>query len=324
MKRPSFQFYPADWRNNAKLRRCSWEARGAWVEVMCLLHDSEEYGLLRWSLKEITQAIGAPIKLLRELVDKGVIKGSDGAYESLIYTPRSGRKDGPPVEVLAAGAGPCWYSSRMVVDEYKKNTSGGTTRFGQKDAPIPSPSPRQGEAQSEALGHSSTHRKSDGSTSTSTTTYISKEVTLSNSGGSARDFEKSSPTPKPESARVVAVLAQNGIPDVSPSHPEVLALIAKGITPEVFEAAAKKSVNATNRFAYVLTVVKSSLQSAAEIEAGPSVGEVAWDTNRQTIEAMGVRVGIGKWDEMAVVNREPFAGYVIRVRQAMAEQEIPA
>ena len=153
---------------------------------------------------------------------------------------------------------------------------------------------------------------------------ISKEVTLSNSDGSARDSENLSPTPKPEPARVVAVLAQNGIPDVSPSHPEVLALIAKGITPEVFEAAAKKSVNATNRFAYVLTVVKSTLQSAAEIQAGPAAGELAWDTNRQTIEAMGVRVGIGKWDEVATVNREPFAAYVIRVRQAMVEQEITA
>jgi hypothetical protein len=28
MKRPAFQFYPSDWRNNANLRRCSPAARG--------------------------------------------------------------------------------------------------------------------------------------------------------------------------------------------------------------------------------------------------------------------------------------------------------
>src|SRR4051812_26611792 len=98
MKRPAFQFYPADWRNNANLRRCSWEARGVWIEVMGLMHDSDCYGLLRWPLREIAQAIGAPAKLLQELAVKGVLKGADsGQIETFVYTPRSGRKDGDPV-----------------------------------------------------------------------------------------------------------------------------------------------------------------------------------------------------------------------------------
>lgn len=45
-KRPSFQFYPPDWRNEAGLRLCSMAARGLWIDMMCLMHDSEPYGHL--------------------------------------------------------------------------------------------------------------------------------------------------------------------------------------------------------------------------------------------------------------------------------------
>ena len=67
MSRPSFQFYPDDWRNNSKLRRCSWAARGVWAEVICLMHDGEIYGVLPWTLKEIGRALGCPMTHLKEL-----------------------------------------------------------------------------------------------------------------------------------------------------------------------------------------------------------------------------------------------------------------
>lgn len=162
MKRPAFQFYPDNWRNNSNLRRCSWAARGVWVEVICLMHDADEYGVLPWSLKEIALALGAPMPLLRELVEKGVLKGCDeGECEPYIYTPRSGRKDGAPVTLVAQRLGPVWYSSRMVRDEYVRLRSGGATRFGSNrahedctepaaaSAPKPSPSRRQGERRSD-------------------------------------------------------------------------------------------------------------------------------------------------------------------------------
>ena len=77
MKRPSFQFYPGDWQANSNLRRCTHAEKGAWLDVMCLLHDQPEYGQLRWPLKEIAQAIGASLGLVRGLVTKGVLKGDD-------------------------------------------------------------------------------------------------------------------------------------------------------------------------------------------------------------------------------------------------------
>lgn len=45
-KRPSFQFYPADWRSDPDLRMCSGPARGLWLEMLCLMHEGEPYGFL--------------------------------------------------------------------------------------------------------------------------------------------------------------------------------------------------------------------------------------------------------------------------------------
>lgn len=165
MRRPSFQFYPADWRNNANLRRCSWEARGVWIEVIGLMHDSDQYGVLHWPLKEIAQALGAPVKLIQELASKSVMKGRDkGVCEAYVYTPRSHRKDGEPVVLVASQEGPLWYSSRMVKDEYLRGVRGENTRFadGTKAAPKATPE----DAPKPSLGDVS----GDGSTSTSTTT----------------------------------------------------------------------------------------------------------------------------------------------------------
>lgn len=157
MTRPSFQFYPADWRNNAKLRRCSWAARGAWMDVMGLLHDSDEYGILDWPLKEIAQAIGCPVSYLKELADKGVLKGADkGDVLALEYTPRSGRQAGPTVTLIEARQGPFWYSSRMVRDEYVRQKKANPDLY--KDSPNyspdkcdnPSPMPPIGEGFSES------------------------------------------------------------------------------------------------------------------------------------------------------------------------------
>lgn len=142
MKRPAFLFYPDGWMRNANLRRCSPAARGAWIDVMCLMHDSDEYGVLRWPLADIAQSIGVPLRFVRELVDKSVLKGLDkGVCEPFVFVPRSGRREGAPVELLAAQAGPIWFSSRMVRDEYVRSVRGESTRF-QPPNPSPDPSPK--------------------------------------------------------------------------------------------------------------------------------------------------------------------------------------
>jgi hypothetical protein len=175
MTRPSFQFYPGDWQANSNLRRCTHAEKGVWIDVMCLLHDSEEYGVLRWPLKEIAQAIGASIATLRAIVGKGVLKGADNGQScaACVYVPRSGRREGDPVTLVAEQEGPIWYSSRMVKDEYVRSVRGESSRFqsdddsASKGAPKPplgdstkaSPKPPLGDGSSSSSSSSSSKKQ---------------------------------------------------------------------------------------------------------------------------------------------------------------------
>lgn len=142
-KRPAFQFYPGDWRKNAKLRRCSPAARGVWMDVLCLFHDAEEYGLLRWPLKDIANAAGASSAHVRELVDKGVLKGADRDAPAYVYRPKHAGKLGEPATLVIHDGGPVWYSSRMVRDEWVRQKRGEGTRFDTANQP-PNRSPKGG------------------------------------------------------------------------------------------------------------------------------------------------------------------------------------
>lgn len=176
MRRPSFQFYPADWRNNANLRRCSPAARGVWIDVMCVLHDSDEYGVVRWPLVDLANSANAPIKLVRELVEKAVLKGDDKRLTTpFVYVPRHGRKDGEPVTLVDVQDGPVWYSSRMVKDEYVRTVRGESTRFGEGNGASPKSAPKP------PFG--------DGSTSSSSSTSSSLRSEDKSAGKYPAEFE---------------------------------------------------------------------------------------------------------------------------------------
>lgn len=152
MKRPSFQFYPEAWQTNANLKRCSKALKCTWLDVMCLMHDSDEYGVLRWPLREVAEAAGCKTAELKELRDKTVLKGADigEACQAFIYTPRHAGKDGEPVVLIPEQPGPVWYSSRMVRDEYLRSKRGTGTRFGddtkeEKRSPTHTPTQREGD-----------------------------------------------------------------------------------------------------------------------------------------------------------------------------------
>lgn len=167
MKRPSFQFYPADWRSNAKLRRCSAAERGDWIDLICLLHDSEEYGVLRWPLKDIAEA-GCKIAALQALRRKGVLKGADTGehFAGHTYTPRHAGKAGRPVVLLEPQEGPIWFSSRMVEDEYVR------TKRATNGAAESTPKPPKGTPKG---GHPSRDARAQSSSSTSTSSKSRKD-----------------------------------------------------------------------------------------------------------------------------------------------------
>lgn len=82
-KLPAFQFYPGDWRKDPNLRRCSHAARGVWMDVLCLMFDCEERGILisdgkPWTHEDAAAAVGgdqkAALACITELLGKGVAK----------------------------------------------------------------------------------------------------------------------------------------------------------------------------------------------------------------------------------------------------------
>jgi len=75
MKRPSFQFYPADWRKDPALSTCSLAARGLWIELMCVVHESDEYGHLSingkpMSAQQIARTVGETPAVIGKLIDE--------------------------------------------------------------------------------------------------------------------------------------------------------------------------------------------------------------------------------------------------------------
>lgn len=94
MKKPSFQFYPQDWRSDPGLRTCSLEERGFWIELLCIMHDSPRRGVLLLPNGEplqpddIARLIGVHRKtsdrLIAELLRRGVAsqEESNGAIFS--------------------------------------------------------------------------------------------------------------------------------------------------------------------------------------------------------------------------------------------------
>lgn len=75
------KFYPSDWRADPMLRVCSIAARGLWMELLALMHESERYGHLLINGKEPTERqlsalVAVPIAdlpaLLSELEEAGV------------------------------------------------------------------------------------------------------------------------------------------------------------------------------------------------------------------------------------------------------------
>jgi len=99
VKRPSFQFYPSDWRKDTALQFCSLPARGLWVEMMCIAHECEPYGFLVVNGKPMTPAqIGRLVgigereckKLLDELFDAGVPSKTE---EGVIFSRRMVRDE---------------------------------------------------------------------------------------------------------------------------------------------------------------------------------------------------------------------------------------
>lgn len=171
-KRPAFLFYPGDWLKDANLRRCSHNAKGVMIDLMCLMFECEDPGFLAtagigWTDQEICRAIGGDSESTasgyHELLAKGAIRRSDDGIvycsmlvrgEQLVRERRASGKAGanarwngkPHGKAMAKGmandmAKPCLSSSVSISKETPTVSppSGGVGGIGGDAAPRQKP-----------------------------------------------------------------------------------------------------------------------------------------------------------------------------------------
>lgn len=227
MKRPAFQFYPGDWRNNAKLNSCSSSAKGAWIDLLCVLHDMDEYGVCRWPLKRLAAAARVSMKDIMELAENGVIKGSDSNADDFTFTPYHAGRHGQTVILLQANGAPLWYCSRFVEDEYKRSKRGEGSRFSE-DNPPPKKAIKASPTQTPLASptHANGEWQGYGSTSSSSSSSKNKTpiTTLSN-------FDKETVD---NSKNICVQLKVFNIDKLDPTNARLLRLVSEGATIQNF------------------------------------------------------------------------------------------
>jgi phage antirepressor YoqD-like protein len=58
-KAPAFQFYVKDWLSDPQLRMASFQTKGIWIDLLCLMWESQERGKLVGSVSEFCKMLGA-------------------------------------------------------------------------------------------------------------------------------------------------------------------------------------------------------------------------------------------------------------------------
>ncbi len=99
---PWMKFYPSDWIGSVRLRSVSLEARGLWIDMLCIMHSGEPYGHLTVAgkpldLKQLSRMVGVTFSRIKKLISE---------LES--------------AEILLKNSEGIFYSKRMVEDGRKK------------------------------------------------------------------------------------------------------------------------------------------------------------------------------------------------------------
>ena len=77
-KRPSLQFYPADWLKAVDLQMCSMNTIGIWINLLCRMWEAKEEGILSGKPGELALLVGAkPGEFKRFLREAGEHKFCD-------------------------------------------------------------------------------------------------------------------------------------------------------------------------------------------------------------------------------------------------------
>ncbi len=179
MKLPSFQFYPGDWMKDPGLRSVSLEARGLWIDMLCLLFESGRRGYLQHRTgKPVTEeqlarmtgcSSGQVSRLLRELEDSGVFSRTE---HGMIYSRRMIRDERKRAECSEAG------KKGGGNPAYKARSGNGNEA---NDLPTTFKGHCKGEAKGDSKGVSK--QKPNPSSSTSSSSSSSEHTPLPPEGG---------------------------------------------------------------------------------------------------------------------------------------------
>jgi hypothetical protein len=150
-KLPSFQFYPGDWLKDPNLRRCSRAARGAWIDMLCLMFECDTRGVLSaggvpWSDQEIAAAIG------------GDIAGGLSCIDELLRLGVAHRTESGAI-----------YSRRMVRDEELRQIRSKAGKQGGNPALLNHKPPKSGLVKQNASKREAKGQAKSGSSSSSST-----------------------------------------------------------------------------------------------------------------------------------------------------------
>jgi hypothetical protein len=58
-KAPAFQFYVKDWLSDPQLRMASFQTKGIWIDILCLMWESNDRGKLTGTIQEFCKMLGA-------------------------------------------------------------------------------------------------------------------------------------------------------------------------------------------------------------------------------------------------------------------------
>lgn len=120
-KLPSFQFYPGDWRKDPAVQALTYHDRGVWLELMCLMHETEPRGKLALGGKPYPPHILA--RALGLILDHGAVGLQQTIDRLLDYGVASKDEDG------------FIFSRRMVRDEYIRQVRAEAGKKGAKYGP---------------------------------------------------------------------------------------------------------------------------------------------------------------------------------------------
>jgi len=276
MKRPAFQFYPADWRKDAALQSCSVAAQGLWINAMCIAHECEPYGHLTvngraMSPAQVARLVGLSAKecegLLLELKDAGV---SAYTEDGALYSRRMVRDEALRNKRASGGAAGGEHGSKGAAHGSKGGRPKDPGRGGGDDGQGGLNNPPS-EAQS---GNGEPPNKPPPSSSSSSSSEIQTDNHTQAEPGSAAGAAEVCVlgiTPSPQ-GEAYAALRDAGVTDANPADPVLKGLLAQGVdVPELLAATAVAAKAGRHDMGYIVGIVRNKRADAERLKLAPPV-----------------------------------------------------